>query len=80
MKAAARQPAALPSVSIVVLNHNYERYVARRWPARRAGARWLRLAEVVVVDDGSTDRSSDVYERFRDVRVVSRPTTASLPR
>jgi GT2 family glycosyltransferase len=62
-----------PSMSVVVLNHNYGRYVGEalasevsREPGRD------RLAEVVVIDDGSADHSHEVYGRFPGVRVVRR--------
>ncbi|MBN1172567.1 MAG: glycosyltransferase family 2 protein [Micromonosporaceae bacterium] len=61
----------VPSVSIVVLNHNYERYVGEALASatsQEPGA--YRLAEVLVVDDGSTDGSHRVYEKFPGVRVV----------
>lgn len=63
--------ASYPSVSIVVLNHNYERYVGEALASvvgQEPGD--YCLAEIVVIDDGSTDRSHDVYARFPGVRVV----------
>jgi glycosyltransferase involved in cell wall biosynthesis len=62
-----------PSVSIVVLNHNYEQYVGEALASavgQLAGR--YRLAEVVVIDDGSTDRSRDVYAGFPEVRVIGK--------
>jgi glycosyltransferase involved in cell wall biosynthesis len=62
-----------PSVSIVILNHNYDRYVGDALASavgQQPGG--YRLAEVVVIDDGSTDRSHDVYARFPEVRVVGK--------
>jgi glycosyltransferase involved in cell wall biosynthesis len=58
-------------VSIVVLNYNYGRYAGEALTSavsQEPGA--YRLAEVVVIDDGSTDNSDQVYRRFPDVRVV----------
>ncbi|MGH3565436.1 MAG: glycosyltransferase family 2 protein [Pseudonocardia sp.] len=60
-----------PSVSVVVLNHNYGRYVGEALASvvgQEPGD--YRLAEVVVIDDGSTDHSHEVYGRFPGVRVV----------
>ncbi len=60
-----------PSVSIVVLNHNYGRYVDDALASavgQEPGD--YRLAEVVVIDDGSTDHSHEVYRRFPGIRVV----------
>ncbi|MGH3623598.1 MAG: glycosyltransferase family 2 protein [Sciscionella sp.] len=58
----------------MLLNHNYERYVGQAL-ASAVGQELgdYRLAEVVVVDDGSTDRSPKVYVRFPGVRVVRTP-------
>jgi glycosyltransferase involved in cell wall biosynthesis len=60
-----------PSVSVVVLNRNYGRYVGEALASavdQEPGE--YRLAEVVVIDDGSTDHSHEVYRRFPGVRVV----------
>lgn len=62
-----------PTVSIMVLNHNYARYVGEALTSavtQLSGA--YSVAEVVVVDDGSTDASHDVYARFPKVRVVAK--------
>ncbi|WP_418153217.1 glycosyltransferase family 2 protein [Actinoalloteichus caeruleus] len=58
-------------MSIVVLNHNYGRFVGDAL-ASAVGQEpdGYRLAEVVVIDDGSTDDSHEVYRRFPGVRVV----------
>lgn len=61
----------LPSVSIVVLSYNYKQYVSEALASsvgQQPGN--YRLAEVVVIDDGSTDGSHEVCARFRGVRVV----------
>jgi len=66
-----REPARWPSVSIVVLSHNYGRYVGEALASavsQEPGG--YRLAEVVVIDDGSTDNSDEVYRQFPGVRVV----------
>jgi glycosyltransferase involved in cell wall biosynthesis len=49
-------------VSIIITNHNYERYLERSIASALA-VDWPAL-EVIVVDDGSTDRSRDVIETF----------------
>jgi Glycosyl transferase family 2 len=49
-------------LSIVVINYNYERYLAEAIECALA-VRW-RDKEVIVVDDGSTDGSVAVLERF----------------
>lgn len=64
-------PTAPPSVSIVILSHNYERYVGQALSSALSQEPGdYRLAEVVIVDDGSTDLSHDVYAQFPSVRVV----------
>jgi glycosyltransferase involved in cell wall biosynthesis len=54
-------------VSIVVVNHNYGRFVAEA--VESALAQTHDAVEVIVVDDGSTDDSRAVIERYRE-RVV----------
>jgi glycosyltransferase involved in cell wall biosynthesis len=66
-----RESMTPPSVSIVVMNHNYGRYVGEALASaigQEPGN--YRLAEVVVIDVGSTDHSHEVYGRFTGVRVV----------
>jgi hypothetical protein len=58
---------ASPCVSIVVDNHNYERFLAHAIDS--ALAQTYPAVEVVVVDDASTDGSRDVIARYGD-RVV----------
>jgi glycosyltransferase involved in cell wall biosynthesis len=59
----------VPTASIVIDNHNYEPYVA--FAIESALAQTQPDCEVVVVDDGSTDGSRAVIDRYRDrVRVV----------
>ena len=52
----------MPRVSIVIQNYNYERYLAAAIDS--ALAQTHPDVEVVVVDDGSTDGSRDVIERY----------------
>lgn len=64
----------LPSISIVVLSHNYEQYLGTALASavgQELGA--YRLAEVVVVDDGSTDGSAALIADFPDVRLIRTP-------
>jgi len=58
-------------ISIVVDNYNYEQYVAAA--VESALAQTWEDTEVIVVDDGSIDRSMDVIERFAgQVRIVEK--------
>ena len=58
----------MTSCSIVITNYNYERYLAEAIESALA-QRWADI-EVVVVDDGSSDGSRGVIERFGD-RVIA---------
>ncbi len=53
-----------PRVSIVISNYNYERYVAAAVDS--ALAQTVPDCEVIVVDDGSSDHSRALLERYRD--------------
>lgn len=64
-----------PSVSIMVLSHNYERFVGEALESavgQEPGD--YNLTETVIIDDGSTDHSHDVYAHFPCVRVVDKAT------
>ena len=62
----------LPGVSIVIPNHNYERFIAAA--IESALAQDHPRCEVIVVDDASTDGSRAVIERYADrVRTVFLP-------
>lgn len=63
-----------PLVSIIVTNHNYAAYLPEALDS--ALAQTHPRVEVVVVDDGSTDGSHDVIERYR-TRVVVATTHGS---
>lgn len=51
-------------VSIIICNHNYERYLSAAIDS--ALAQTYKPIEVIVIDDGSTDRSRDVLNRYLD--------------
>jgi glycosyltransferase involved in cell wall biosynthesis len=59
----ADSPGPRPTVSIVIDNYNYERFIGNAIESalRQTYAR----VEVVVVDDGSTDASREVIDRYR---------------
>jgi glycosyltransferase involved in cell wall biosynthesis len=58
------EPSARPTVSIVVNNYNYEHFVGKA--IESALRQSYPYVEVVVVDDGSTDGSRRVIDRYRD--------------
>jgi glycosyltransferase involved in cell wall biosynthesis len=61
--------AAVPPASVIVINHNYGRFLGAAVDS--ALAQMSGRAEVVVVDDGSTDESREVLERYgQEIQVV----------
>ena len=65
-------PAGDPLVTIVVLCHNYGRYLAEALES--ALAQTYPRIEVLVMDDGSTDDSLEVANRYAErIRIISQP-------
>jgi glycosyltransferase involved in cell wall biosynthesis len=64
----ANAPDPRPTVSIVIDNYNYERFIGNA--IESALGQTYPCVEVVVVDDGSTDGSRQVIDRYRD-RVIA---------
>lgn len=63
---------AQPLVSIIVDNYNSEQYVAQA--IESALNQTYARCEVIVVDDGSTDRSPEVIERYADrAKIIIKP-------
>jgi glycosyltransferase involved in cell wall biosynthesis len=58
-----------PLVSILITAYNAENTIAYTLESALAQT-WPRK-EIIVVDDGSTDRTAEVVQRFRDVKLVS---------
>jgi Glycosyl transferase family 2 len=56
-------------VSIIITNYNYERYLAASIASALA-VDWSRT-EIIVVDDGSTDRSRDIVDSFVPMGIKS---------
>ena len=70
------QPA--PLVSIVVISHNYERFLAEALES--ALAQTYSNCEVIVIDDGSTDNSVEVAQRYADRARLIAQTNAGVER
>lgn len=64
MEASTSPRSASISVSIIINNYNYERFLPEA--IESALSQTYPNIEVIVVDDGSTDRSCDVINRYRD--------------
>lgn len=65
-----------PTFSVVICNYNYAQYIAQAIDSALAQDYPAEQVEVVVVDDGSTDGSREVLERYRghpQVRLVFQP-------
>src|SRR5438067_9853071 len=60
---------AAPTVSVTLLAYNHEKYVAEA--IQSILDQTLTDFELVIVDDGSTDRTPDVIASFQDPRIVS---------
>jgi glycosyltransferase involved in cell wall biosynthesis len=58
-----------PLVSILITAYNAENTIA--YTLESAVAQTWRRKEIIVVDDGSTDRTAEVVRRFKDVELVS---------
>ena len=62
----------LPLVSILVISHNYGRFLAEA--IESALAQTYEPTEIILVDDGSTDGSLDVARRYESsIRILSHP-------
>lgn len=67
-----------PFISVIVPAHDAASQLAVTLPAIRAGSDSARATELIVVDDGSTDRTADIATPFAD-RVVRLASPASGP-
>ncbi|MES2176677.1 MAG: glycosyltransferase family A protein [Gemmatimonadota bacterium] len=65
------------AVSVIIPMYNAERYVAEA--VESVLTQTLRPKEVIVVDDGSTDRGHEVIAQFRDVRYVHQDNAGTGP-
>ena len=64
--------------SIVIINYNYARFL--RQAIESALAQTYEDSEVVVIDDGSTDNSSDVIQSYSDLIIpVLKKTRVNRP-
>ncbi|MGD0295029.1 MAG: glycosyltransferase family A protein [Terracidiphilus sp.] len=60
-----------PSVSAVIPAYNAERFISGT--IQSVLAQTHKIAEIIVVDDGSTDRTAEIAAGFPGVRVIQRP-------
>ena len=58
-----------PLVSILITAYNAEETIA--YTLESAVAQTWQRKEIIVVDDGSTDRTAEVVRQFKDVKLVS---------
>lgn len=66
-----------PRVSVVICNHNYGHFIDEA--IRSALEQTLPAAEVVLVDDGSTDNSVEVARRHGDrIRIIQQPNGGQM--
>jgi glycosyltransferase involved in cell wall biosynthesis len=71
---------AAPDISVIVPVHNQEKYVGRCMRSLLSQDIERDLYEVILIDDGSTDRSAYAIDMFADeMRIVSLPTNRGLP-
>lgn len=67
------KPKKLPAVSIIVPAHNEEKTIAQTLRSIQKLNYPKNKLEVVLVDDGSTDRTAGIAKKFKGVRVFSKP-------
>jgi len=66
-----------PLATAIVAARNEERHIAECLRSLRAQS-WRPL-EIIVVDDGSTDRTAEIVRSFPDVRLISQPHRGKAP-
>ena len=67
-------------MSVIVAAHDEERYIGRCLRSLLAQRFARSQFEIVVVDDGSTDRTSAILETFgADIRVIRNDKNLGLP-
>jgi glycosyltransferase involved in cell wall biosynthesis len=69
------RPGPEPAISVIIPAYDAARHVAEA--IESALAQDLRPAEVVVVDDGSTDGTAEVVRRFEAVSLVQQPNAGA---
>lgn len=62
----------LPSISIIIPAHNEEKAIANTIKAVKKLTYNKNLLEIIVVDDGSTDRTAEIAKSFKNVKVISK--------
>src|ERR1700693_1830525 len=68
------KPKAIPRVSVLIDTYNHERFIERAITSVLDQAMPLDDVEILVVDDGSTDRTPELVRRFEPrVRLIRKP-------
>lgn len=69
-----------PLVSVIIPVHNQEKYLGRCLRSLLSQDMTREKYEIIVIDDGSTDRSGYALELFEDeLTIISLPTNQGLP-
>ncbi|MDB5847638.1 MAG: glycosyl transferase family 2, partial [Rhodoferax sp.] len=67
----------LPGLTVIIPNYNYQEFIAQAIDSALA-VEWPRV-QIIVVDDGSTDRSREVIEAYRGrVEIVHQANAGQL--
>src|SRR5688500_685585 len=71
------RPESRPRISVIVPFYNVERYIKECLDGIRAQSYPRDRFEIILVDNNSTDRSSEIAARYRDVTLLRQPEPGS---
>ena len=66
-----------PPISVILLVYNHEKYVAEA--IRSALRQSLENFELIIINDGSTDKSEEIIRSFDDRRIIYSPQNNQGP-